>query len=83
MSRHIYLDRAEQGGGFTVRILSGMRGDRTRRFTDRTEALAFAESQMGRTGMIADTTLLTDEQLEQHRAREARARALIDKLETP
>ena len=83
MSRRICLDRAEQGGGFTVRILSGVRGDRTRRFADRAEALAFAESQMGRTGMIADTTLLTDEQLEQHRAREVRVRALNDKLEKP
>ena len=23
MSRHIYLDRAEQGGGFTIRMFSG------------------------------------------------------------
>lgn len=82
MSRHIYLDCAE-GGGFTVRILSGMRGDRTRRFTDQVEALAFAERQMGRTGIIADTTLMTAEQLKEHRAREARTRALIDKLEKP
>ena len=82
MSRHIYLDRAE-GGGITVRIFSGMRGDRTCRFTDRADALAFAESQMGRTGMIADTTLMTDEQLEQHLTREARARALIDNFKKP
>ena len=49
MSRHIYLDRAEQGGGFTVRILSGVRGDRTRRFTDRAEALAFARLHLAAT----------------------------------
>ena len=76
MARHIYLDRAVDGG-FTVRILSGARGDRTHRFTDRNEALAFAQSRMGRTGMIADTTAMSDEQLKAHRAREERARALL------
>ncbi len=79
MARHIYLDRAEDDG-FTVRILSGARGDHTHGFTDRGEALAFAQSRMGRTGMIADTTLMTDEQLKAHRAREARARALLAEL---
>lgn len=76
MARHIYLDRAVDGG-FTVRILSGARGDRTHRFTDADEALAFAQSRMGRTGMIADTTAMSDEQLKAHRARDERARALL------
>ncbi len=79
MVRHIYLDSAKDGG-FTVRILSGARGDRTHKFTDRTDALAFAQSKMGRTGMIADTTLMSDEQLKAHRAREARARALLAEM---
>jgi hypothetical protein len=79
MTRHIYVDRTD-AGGFTVRILSGARGDRTHKFTDRKEALAFAESKMGRSGMIADTTLMTDEQLKAHRAREARARALLAEM---
>lgn len=79
MARHIYLDRTEDGG-FTVRILSGARGDRTHGFADRAEALAFAVSGMGRTGMIADTTLMSHEQLKAHRAREARARALLAEM---
>jgi len=79
MARHIYVDRAD-AGGFTVRILSGARGDRTHKFTDRSEALAFADSKMGRAGMIADTTLMTDEQLKAHRAREAHARALLAEM---
>ncbi len=79
MTRHIYLDRVE-GGGFTVRILSGAHGDRTHKFTDYAEALAFATSRMGRTGMIADTTAMSGEQLNAHRAREARARALLAEL---
>lgn len=79
MARHIYVDRAD-AGGFTVRILSGARGDRTHKFTDRSEALASAESKMGRSGMIADTTLMTDEQLKAHQAREARARALLAEM---
>ena len=56
---------------------------RARRFTDWAEALAFVESQMGRTGMIADTTLLTDEQPKEHDARQARTRALINKPGEP
>ncbi len=50
------------------------------RIADRAEALTFAASRMGRTGMIADTTLMSDEQLKAHRAREARARALLAEL---
>ena len=78
MARHIYLDRADDGG-FIVRILSGECGDRIQRFTDRAKALAFAQRRMGRTGVIADTTLMTDEQLKAHRAREARTRALLNR----
>ena len=50
------------------------------KFTDRTDALTFAQSKMGRTGMIAETTLMSDEQLKAHRAREARACALLAEM---
>ena len=76
MTRHVYLDRAEDGG-FTVRVLSGVRGDRTHVFAERAEAVAFAQARMGRAGTMLDTTMMTEEQLAEHRAREARTRALL------
>ena len=78
MTRHIYLDRAE-GGGFTVRVLSGLRGDRTYAFVEHAQAAAFADRKMGRNGMVLDTTTMTQAQLAEHRAREARAEALLRK----
>ena len=79
MTRHVYLDRAEDGG-FTVRVLSGARGDRTIAFTERAEAVAFAQAKMGRNGTILDTTTMTAKQLAEHRAREARTRAALQRL---
>ena len=76
MTRHVYLDRAENGG-FTVRVLSGARSDRTHVFTERAEAVAFARARMGRAGTVLDMTTMTEEQLAEHRAREARTRALL------
>lgn len=76
MTRHVYLDRAEDGG-FTVRVLSGARGDRTFAFTERAEAVAFAQAKMGRGETILDTTTMTEKQPAEHRAREARTSALL------
>ncbi|MDE1905141.1 MAG: hypothetical protein KGH75_01640 [Rhodospirillales bacterium] len=47
-------------------------------FADRDEAIAFAESKMGRTGMVVDTTLMSPEQLAEHKAREARTDAILN-----
>lgn len=79
MTRHLYLDHAEDGG-FTVRVLSGARGDHTFAFTEHAEAVAFAQAKMGRSGTILDTTTMTAEQLAEHHAREARTRAALRKL---
>ena len=76
MTRHVYPDRAENGG-FAVRVLSGTRGDRIHVFTERAEAEAFARARMGLAGTVPDTTTMTEEQLAEHRAREARTRALL------
>ena len=51
--------------------------DRTHVFTERAEAVAFAQARMGRAGTMLDTTTMTEEQLGEHRAREARTRALL------
>jgi hypothetical protein len=55
---------------------------KTRYFPDRDEAAVFAESKMGRKGMVLDTTLMTAEQLEAHKAREARTEAILKAAET-
>ena len=55
---------------------------KTRLFLDRDEAVAFAESKMGRKGMVLDTTLMTAEHLEAHKAREARAEEIMKAAET-
>ena len=74
MARHIYVDRADEGG-FTVRILTGVHGDKTHKFTDRDEARRFATSKLGRQGFVRDTTDMTPEQLVAHVDRE---RKLVD-----
>lgn len=74
MARHIYVDRAEKGG-FTVRILTRVRADKTHKFTDRDEARRFATSKLGRQGFVMDTTDRTPEQLAAHKDRE---RKLVD-----
>ncbi|MCB8882935.1 hypothetical protein ACELLULO517_21995 [Acidisoma cellulosilytica] len=64
-------------GRISVRVYAGVSKPKTRYFPDRNEAIAFAESKMGRKGMVLDTTLMTPEQLEAHKAREARAEAIM------
>jgi hypothetical protein len=78
--RSIYVDRLDDGR-ISVRIYAGMSKPKTRLFPGRDEAVAFAESKMGRKGMVLDTTLMTAEQLEAHKAREARAEALLKAAE--
>lgn len=74
--RCVYLDRAD-AGHFTVRTVAGISTDRTKPFANYEDAAAYAEKQMGRKGMVIDTTKMTAEQLAAHKAREARARALL------
>lgn len=69
--RHITLDRTSDGR-FSVRVLSGAKGDATKVFATYGEADAFAMSKMGRAGMVIDTTTMTAEQLAKHRARSKR-----------
>ena len=78
--RSIYVDRLDDGR-ISVRIYAGMSKPKTRLFPGRDEAVAFAESKMGRKGMVLDTTLMTAEQLEAHKAREARAEAILKAAE--
>jgi hypothetical protein len=79
MARHIYVDRAG-GGGFTVRVLTGVRGDKTHRFTDRDEARRFATSKLGCQGFVMDTTDMTAEQLAAHSERERKLKDLGNTL---
>ena len=53
--RSIYLDKTDDGK-FSVRILSGIVGDKTKIFDTYGEAEAFALSKLGRAGCIIDTT---------------------------
>jgi hypothetical protein len=64
-------------GQISVRIYAGISKPKTRLFGDRDEAVKFAESRMGQKGMVLDTTLMSAEQLAAHKAREARAEAIV------
>ena len=79
MARHIYVDRADRDG-FTVRILAGLRGDRTHEFADRDEARQFATSKLGRQGILIDTTDVTPEQLAIHKDRERKMADLVEAI---
>ena len=72
----IYVDRTDDGQ-ISVRIYAGVSKPKTKLFHDRDQAVAFAESKMGRTGMVLDTTLMTAEQLAQQKARQERSEAII------
>lgn len=61
-------------------MAAGISKPKTKLFEDRGEAIRFAESRMGRTGVVVDTTLLSPEQLAAHKAREARAAAMIEEI---
>jgi len=76
--RCIYVDGTDDGR-ISVRVRAGIRGDKT--FDDRDAAIAFAEGQMGRRGMVVDTTLMTPEQLGARKAREAKARQVIREID--
>ena len=76
MARYIFVDVADSGG-FTVRVLSGLRSDTTRHFDNRAEARRYANGKLGRQGCILDTTDMTPEQLATHRARAARNADLL------
>lgn len=55
---HVYVDWTPDHNEITVRVMTGLRGDRTKRFPARqlTEARAYADSKMGQKGMVLDNT---------------------------
>lgn len=69
----VYIDR--DGDQFAVRVMTGIAGDKTTRFPEHVQAVAFAEQKMGRRGMILDSSQMTAEQLAAHRERQARIAA--------
>lgn len=78
--RCIYVDRTDDGR-ISVRVCTGIRGDKSRIFDDRVAAIAFAEGQMERRGVVVDTTLMTPEQFAAHKEREARASQVIREMD--
>ena len=78
--RCIYVDRMDDGR-ISVRICAGLSQPKTKHFTDRDEAIKFAESKMGQKGMVLDTTLMTAQQLAAHKDREARTKAIWEAAE--
>lgn len=80
--RCIYVDRMDDGR-ISVRVAAGLSKPKAKYFADRDEAIRFAESKMGRKGVVVDTTLMTPEQLAAHMEREARATASMEHIERP
>lgn len=76
---YVYLDETKDGV-YSVRVLSGLRGDKRKDFDDLKEARAYALKKMGRRGMVVDTTAMTPEQLKAHKEREARQQAALEAL---
>jgi hypothetical protein len=80
MSRRIYLD-LDGTSGIRVAVYRGaQREPKVTIFpvADRAKAEAFAESQMGRKGMVMSTLDMTPEQLAALKAREAATRARLE-----
>lgn len=67
-------------GHISVRVAAGISKPKTKLFEDRDEAIRFAESRMGRKGVVVDTTLMSPEQLAAHKARDARAAAMTEQI---
>lgn len=80
--RCIYVDRMDDGR-ISVRVAAGLSKPKVKYFADRDEAIRFAESKIGRKGVVVDTTLMTPEQLAAHKEREVRAIASIEHIERP
>lgn len=79
---NVYLDRTDDGN-FSVRVMTGAYGDKTKTFATHADAEAFAIAKMGkRHGMILDTTSLTPEQLAAHREKQERIRKLAAEMYT-
>lgn len=77
---HVYIDRTEEGR-ISVRVMTGLRGDKTTTFDDRAEAERFAEAKMGkRNGMVVSTLDMTSDQMAEHKARKARIDALLAEM---
>jgi hypothetical protein len=58
----VYLDRTDEGR-FSVRVMTGAYGDKTKVFDARSEAEGFANKKMGRSGMVVSSLDMTTEQL--------------------
>lgn len=76
---HLQMDR-EDDGKIAVSWHT-INGRKVRRFADRKEAETYAIAKMGKTGSIIDTLDMTPEQLAEQKAREARARALMEAMQ--
>lgn len=73
----VFLDRTDDNR-FSVRVLTGIKGDKTTIFDTYAVAYSFACQKMGkRNATLIDTTAMTPEQLREHRARQARARTIL------
>lgn len=73
---HVTIDRTDDGK-FSVLVLTGIVGRKTKIFDTHAEAEAFAISKMGRRGMVIDNGNLTPEQRGALREHEARLRSLV------
>ena len=67
-------------GRISVRVAAGISKAKTKLFEGRDEAIRFAESNMGRKGVVVDTPLMSLEQLAAHRVGEARAVVVIEQI---
>jgi len=67
-------------GHVSVRVAAGISKPKTKLFEDRGEAIRFAESRIGRKGVVIDTTIMSAEQLAAPKTREARAAAVIEQI---
>ncbi len=56
-------------GRVSIRIATGIGKPKARLSEDRDQAIRFAESHMGRKGVVADTTLMSPAQLATHKER--------------
>lgn len=76
---YVYIDRIGAHDAVRVQVswFAGAAPKKSKTFDCRGEAEQFAIRKMGRSGCILSTLDMTPEQLADHRAREARAAALL------
>jgi hypothetical protein len=69
----VYMDWTEDRK-VQVKVFTGLRGKTVKVFERRDDAERFADSKMGKRGMILSTLDMSPEQLAAHKEREARFR---------